>query len=67
VRRLLPLLLAALVVAAAALTANLLVLGQAGGAGDPVGTLSPVQPALTTHAPPRPSGHHDDHDDGDDD
>jgi hypothetical protein len=47
VRRLLPFLLVALTVAAAAVGANLLLLGYADAGGDPVGKLSPVQPALT--------------------
>lgn len=46
VKRLLPLLLAVLVVAAAALAANLVVLDRAGASGDDIGSLSPVQPAL---------------------
>jgi len=42
----LPFLLVALAVAAAAVSANLLLLGAA-DSRDPVGRLSPVQPALT--------------------
>jgi hypothetical protein len=70
VRRLLPLLLAVLVVAAAAVAANLVVLDRAGASGDDIGSLSPVQPALpapTTSPAPQPprtqtagdDGHHD--------
>jgi hypothetical protein len=69
-KRLLPLLLAILVVAAAALAANLVVLDRAGASGDDIGNLSPVQPALpapaTSPAPQPPStntagddAHHD--------
>jgi hypothetical protein len=72
VKRLLPLLLATLAVAAAALAANLFVLDRAGASGDEVGNLRPVQPALTAPAvsPPAPSplptttAHDGDHHDG---
>lgn len=50
IKRLLPLLLVTLAIAAAALAANLLVLDRAGASGDDLGSLSPVQPALTTPA-----------------
>lgn len=48
VARALPFLLAGLAVVAAAVAAALLLLGSADGGGDPVGRLSPVQPALTS-------------------
>jgi len=67
VRRLLPLALAALAIAAAALTANLFVLDRAGRAGDPVGTLSPVQPTLTGRAQAPPAEHRHERDEEDDD
>lgn len=80
VRRLLPFLLAALAVAAAALAANLFLLGRAGASSDEIGRLSPVQPAVTAPVTTRPpvrttpkdGEHHDgehgrrEHADGDD-
>jgi hypothetical protein len=79
VKRLLPLLLAVLVVAAAALAANLVVLDRAGASRDDIGNLSPVQPAMmpapaTSPVPQPPStktagddAHHDgEHRDDDD-
>jgi hypothetical protein len=75
---LLPLLLAVLVVSAAAVAANLVVLDRAGASGDDVGRLSPVQPMLpapTTSPAPQPprtetvgdDEHHDRKHRGDDD
>lgn len=70
VKRSLPLLFAVLVVAAAAVAANLVVLDRAGASGDEIGSLSPVQPTLPAPTrspapqPPRtqPAGE-DEHDD----
>ena len=50
IQRLVPLLLATLAIAATALAVNLFVLGRAGAYGDDIGSLSPVQPALTAPA-----------------